>query len=254
MCAESVILAKTVFRHAVSLRPGIHHSFALVPAVLEAAEQPFFFLFRVNGQIAFDQVEIICPVVAPVALGEFGAGFAVGRADDLGRKGRHFFGGHSRVLGGHGDLTGGEGTGKQRRFSGKRLSELFPCAVVQRVDAGGDDEGVVAVGLNQLEEGVDILRANLRGEQNVTAAILVDVPEIAVALSVVFFPEREIIVFPLRVAVLPGVEVIGHLLFPVPEKRRHAAPEEVVQPALLRVGVENRIGGPGGYGGAQFVC
>ena len=83
-----------------------------------------------------------------------------------------------------------------------------------------------------------------RLQQNIAAAILADIPEVAVALRVEFGGEEEVVVIALGVAVFAGVDVVG---VAAGEDGRAAA-QEVVEIGLADVGIEARVGGLGGDG------
>src|SRR5699024_1314967 len=82
----------------------------------------------------------------------------------------------------------------------------------------------------------------------VAAAVLVDVAEVAVALGIVLVAHGEVVILPLGVAVLPGIEIEGGLLAVLLEENRRAAPEQVVHIGLTAVGVKDGIGGLGLHG------
>ncbi len=190
-------------------------------------------------------------MVAPIALAKLGIGLAVRRAHRPCRKAFCFLLAHAPVLCRHGKLSGGKGVGKNS-FRLRCLSQKdFSCLIGKGKGAGGDHQRIIAVCLNQIKEGMDIFPSESGRKPHVAPAVLVYVPEIAIALGVILPAQREIVVFPLRVSVLSGIEIEGGFLFPVCEEHGRAAPKKIIQIGLLAVGVEYGIGSLTGCLGAQ---
>ena len=121
------------------------------------------------------------------------------------------------------------------------------------IGTGGNHQGVIAVGLDEVEEGVNVLRPQAGGKQNVAAPVLIHVPEVPVPLGVVLPAQGEGVVLPLGVSVLPGIEVEGDAFPTVLKEHGCTAPQGVVQVGLAAVGVKHRVGRAAGDRGAQLL-
>ena len=130
--------------------------------------------------------------------------------------------------------------GFERGKPGKPVRERL--RVVHRKTRVAQRTGVIAVGLDQVEEIADVLRIQPGSEEQIHAAVLEHVAEVAVALGKRRVLQQEVVVIALQVAVLAPEQVelraAGHL-------GRKAAPQTVVEIALANVGIEARVGGHG---------
>ena len=69
-------------------------------------------------------------------------------------------------------------------------------------------QGIVPIGLNQAHKSVNIVSSDVRVEKNVTAAVLVDIAIITVALRVIFCRQGKGILISFGITRCAGVNVI----------------------------------------------
>ena len=72
---------------------------------------------------------------------------------------------------------------------------------------------------------------------------MTDVPEVGVALTEIGAVKIECIIFPLRIAVLAGIQIDRQRILSASETVREAAAHHVVQKGLTDIAVKNRVGG-----------
>ena len=247
---QGVILPEASRRHLVTFGTGIDEYPGLKPAVVCLAQQQFLLLLRPDAEVALNQIQIVGPVVAPAAFAKGGVGLTVGSTDAAGGKGIHGLVVQAPVLSSHCQLTRGKGLGKQGDglllYPSRQVSNQGSGLLSREGKAAGvNHQRIVAVALNQLKEGADVVVAQLGMIQDIAATVLVDVTEVAVALCIIFFPHREIVILPFGIAVLAGIQVEGCSLLSIPEEVRHTAAKQVVNIGLTAVSVKYRIGGVG---------
>ena len=73
-----MILPQAIFRHAESLRLRTNRCLAGIPPILRHAKEQRPFLIRKYRKLTFNQIQQICPVIAPVALLIHRVGFHFG--------------------------------------------------------------------------------------------------------------------------------------------------------------------------------
>mmetsp|Transcript_10738 Transcript_10738/g.15041 ORF Transcript_10738/g.15041 Transcript_10738/m.15041 type:complete len:1058 (+) Transcript_10738:183-3356(+) len=217
-----------------------------------------------DRQVGADQVQVVGPVVAPVALPEGGVEVLlrlvrgqVKQRVRVQQQGGVAVGEHRNVAGGQ--RLGGE-HGPQLRLAlgvagghGRRHKRVLVVGG-QEPGGGGDCKGVVAVGLDQGVEVQRVAGAHVRLEHDLAPAVLVDVAEVARALGEVRRLDVEGVVVTLQVAVDARVDVVHLLrLRGGAEQQRVAAAHDVVQEVVAHERVEDAVGRAGGHGARDLV-
>jgi len=207
-----------------------------------------------DGQVRVEQIQVVDPVIHPVALAEGCLEGCLGLGQNV----------PDELLRRDGEPHLPIGDALQQPARGERLGQqraqrLRPVNQGQEAGlpagrhgeaAAVDHERVVAIGLDQPQEGQHVEIADGRVQQHVAAPVLGDIAVVGVALGVKFGRQVERVVVSLQVAMFATVEVVD---LPV-ELHRPAAAQRVVQQALAAVGVEAGNGGLRGNGPGELEC
>ena len=101
-----------------------------------------------------------------------------------------------------------------------------------------DLQRVIPIQLQQIKEQINVAAADKRRQRNITAAVLVDIPEISVALRVIFRLNGKVVIIAFQIPVLAG-ERIEHLL--AAQQQGKATAQAVIKVGITAVGVEDRV-------------
>ena len=225
----------------------------IVKAVVLPVKQQLLLPVGENAQIGVHQVQAVGEVVAPAALAKAGLNALIAKADEARNQLLQIAAdgkapGRKRPAEG----AGGEGPGHQapQRFLRRvhlrthQAQGLIHALPGQDEADRADLQRVVAVHLNEGQEGMDVGVPHLRPEKHIVPAVLADIAEVAVALGVVFARGGEKVIVALRIAVLSAVQVHGLAPLALAQDLRVAAAQQVVQVALLDVQVKGRLPAP----------
>jgi hypothetical protein len=218
----------------------------ILEGVLLAAEEQVGLSIGVDVQVLLDRIEVVRPVIDPVAVPEGGlempGGLLQGDREEFVGIDRH-----AVVLD---DCGGEEAAGRegvlQRVLDGVGfLDQVENRVPIFRFDEEAipfEHQRVVAVGLDEVHVRDDVEVLDARFEPDVLPPVLQDVTEVAVALGVELRGDVEVVVVPFEVAVLAGVDVLDDVVV-FAEQDRPAATEDVVEERLASVLVERLVGG-----------
>ena len=253
-CAHGPVLPHFAVLQRVGFPAGAHRRRAVVVSVHRTAKQQFFPVFGPNGQIILHQIQVIIPMIAPIALAKARFKALIAK----GYQGQHealrvALQGQMLLKQGIGDLPRGKGPGNQlfdalrasiqiRMQHSVRFLFLFRR---QKKGAGPDFQGIIAVDLDEAVEIHDVVIPDFGVYGAIHAPVLAHIPVIAVALGKIFPGDGKEIVVPFGVAMLAAEQMQHALSFSLPDHEGIAAPEEIIHIALLNVGVQRFVGGDG---------
>ena len=152
------------------------------------AEEQFILAIRVDRQVGIQQVEVVEPVINPVPFPKFRLEAPIGLGHDRFDKSR---GRHSQtdalVQHDFQQVAGREGAGEQRaqRFRPVNQGQNGRLALRRDDEATAQHcQWVVAIGLDQAQEGQHLRVADRGVEQHVAAPVLIDIAVAGVALRI----------------------------------------------------------------------
>jgi len=210
---------------------------------LTGGEKEGVFTIGVDGQVGVQQIEVVEPVIDPVPFPKlsFETQFSLGDGSLDKSLGRHRQA-DPPIEDCFQKLAGREGA-SQQRAQFLRAVDQMKCG---RQTVRWDDEAaainrqrIVAIGLDQPQEGQHLRVTDGGIQQHVAAPILVDVAIAGIALRVELRRQIKSVVVALEIAVPATVQMVDVAI----QLYRPAAAQDVVQQALPAVSIETGVAG-----------
>ncbi len=246
---------RRVLPHAVACEDILTRTWADEPRCVVvgdgALEQQLVFTVGVDGEVRLDEIQVVIPVVHPVAFGVICREMPVCLAQHGGDEG---FGRHRerQILALHRveQAAGREGCGQDRSQPFGAVHERKQAGVAfgwHGEAAAQDDQGIVAVGLDQAQQVEHLRVAHGRVEQHVAAPVLVDIAVRCIALRIELRGEVKAVVISFQVAVPAAIEVIARAV----QLDGPAAAQDVIQQRLPAITVEASVSRACSHRGGQ---
>ena len=205
-----MVLAQTIFRLRIARHPAVDIYLRKETGIILLIEH-LPFLLRENLQIIQNQIQIISPVIAPVALSEVPVHKTLRKINDL--EEQRFIPCVAEHL-----LHLAAERSRRKCLCGKRgqflslpliqpLKQLSCRLRLQLIGHLLYTERVVTVQLDQTVKFLDILPSHKRGKKGIAPPVLIHIPEVAVALRIELRQHGKIVVIPLQIAVLSGINI-----------------------------------------------